>query len=175
VIQSINKKGKKMRTQKNFKKGFTLVEMMIVVAIIAILAGIAVPQYTKYVMKSKAAEPSRFMKQIADAEVTYYSTHSKKYVKGDTGPLGVDIPTSTMFDYNVTTDANQTNCFTVYAVGKVTSGDVSGRVISLVYPDHNQTLCVPAKSTSTKSSYVAQSAPDGQYWDGNIYFGEYYR
>jgi prepilin-type N-terminal cleavage/methylation domain-containing protein len=61
------------------KKAFTLVEMMIVVAIIAVLAGVAVPQYNKYVKKSETTESLRFMKQIIDAEVLYRS-HKSNYI-----------------------------------------------------------------------------------------------
>ena len=62
--------------KKNMKKGFTLVEMMIVVAIIAVLAGVAVPQYGKYIKKSETVEGVTLMRQILDAEVLYNTTNN---------------------------------------------------------------------------------------------------
>jgi len=70
-----------MVQKKGFRKGFTLVEMMIVVAIIAILAGVAIPRYTKYVRRSEAVEAIGFLKQIVDAESAYFSSHGKFYVE----------------------------------------------------------------------------------------------
>ncbi len=56
------------------ESGFTLIELMIVVAIIAILAVIAVPQFTKYMRSAKAAEANQSLDMIRKGSTAYYAT-----------------------------------------------------------------------------------------------------
>ncbi len=67
------------------KKGFTLIELMIVVAIIGILAAIAIPNFMKFQAKSRTAEAKTNLGAIFTAETSYFGD-SNQY--GDFSQIG---------------------------------------------------------------------------------------
>jgi type IV pilus assembly protein PilA len=67
--------GKGDGTMRNFRnrKGFTLIELMIVVAIIGILAAIAIPNFLRFQAKAKQSEARELLSSVYTAEVSYYA------------------------------------------------------------------------------------------------------
>ncbi|MGI5830187.1 MAG: type IV pilin protein [Bradymonadia bacterium] len=63
-------------------KGFTLIELMIVVAIIGILAAIAVPAFIKYIKDSKTTEAKNNLNAISSGAQAYYQEEHAKDADG---------------------------------------------------------------------------------------------
>ncbi len=81
--------------------GFTIVELMITVAIIGMLSGVAVPSFAKYVKRTKTTEAVMNIRRIFDNSITYYfSDHvtsagdilTAQFPAGESGP-GPDFST----------------------------------------------------------------------------------
>ena len=74
------------------KKGFTLIELMIVVAIIGILAAIAIPNFLRFQLKSKSSEGKVNIAAIRTAEESYLAEFGV-YVAASVNPAA-DVPGS---------------------------------------------------------------------------------
>lgn len=85
----------KISSRFSFSKGFTLIELMIVVAIIGILAAIAIPNFVKFQCRSKQSEAKTNLKAMYVAEESYYGEYdafialtAAQTAPGGTNPVG---------------------------------------------------------------------------------------
>ena len=72
AIKPINKGKHQMHKLLSKKEGFTLIELMIVVAIIGILAAIAIPAFVNYVKRAKTSEAANNLKSLFTGAAAYY-------------------------------------------------------------------------------------------------------
>jgi prepilin-type N-terminal cleavage/methylation domain-containing protein len=92
-----------MRNLRN-NKGFTLIELMIVVVIIGILAAIAIPKFNAVSVKAKQAEAGPILKQICSLQGTYFQENGT-YAANIGALTGFTAPTAKYFDFTTTGNA----------------------------------------------------------------------
>jgi type IV pilus assembly protein PilA len=88
------------------QKGFTLIELMIVVAIIGILAAVALPAYKDYTVKAKMAEVVLAASQCRTTVAEVYQTAAAGTAPGANGWGCGENTSSTKYVASVVTDAN---------------------------------------------------------------------
>jgi len=64
-----------LNTKKKVQKGFTLIELMIVIAIVGILAAVALPAYQDYTIRARMAEPLALMGEAKNSITEYFITN----------------------------------------------------------------------------------------------------
>lgn len=113
----------KLLANKQSASGFTLLELMIVIAIIGILASIALPNYTEYVVKGKIAEATSELSQWRNRMERFYQDN-RVY----TGGCAATVPSGTEF-FTYTCDA-AAQTYTLTATGVAAKG-VNGYVYTI--------------------------------------------
>jgi len=112
---------------KKMQKGFTLIELMIVIAIIAILAAIALPAYQDYLIRSQVAEAATLLDGTKTSTTEYFQN------KGKFPPSNASAGLATNVSINGTyvTQVDTVNGLTTATMGNKANAAVAGKMLSL--------------------------------------------
>jgi len=130
------------------RKGFTLVELMIVVAIVAILGAIAMPSYTDYVIRGKIPDATSNL-ATKRVQLEQFFQDNRTYVGA--APSTADTTSSQYFNFSCTVQTATT--YTIQALGKAT---MAGFTYTIDQNNLKVTVAVPTGWTVNATCWVTK-------------------
>jgi len=147
---------------KNIQKGFTLIELMIVVAIIAILAAIAIPAYQNYLIRAQVSEGSVLADGAKTAMAEFYSNLG--HFPLNNASAGLATAASVSGKYTTGVDVS-THVGVIQATyGNQANTTISGKVFALSSIPSNGSVawsCSNTTYTTVQLQYLPTSCRQG--------------
>jgi type IV pilus assembly protein PilA len=143
---------------KNLQKGFTLIELMIVVAIIAILAAIAIPAYQNYLIRSQVSEGAVLSDGAKTAVSEYYSNHGSWPSNGQSA--GLPTNAASISGKYVSAVAVANGVITATFSGPEVNSKISGDTFTLSPIDNGGSVnwtCNGSKKGTIPDTYLPSS------------------
>ncbi len=137
--------------------GFTLIELMVVIAIIGVLAGIALPAYKNYIVRSKMSEAMAVLTEGKLAVGEFFSTRGRLPASDDLAALDMPRTLDTDIVESLTYSPSSANVVVTLAPSGLGS-DVNGRhiALSLVSSGNGRLFwrCVPGPSNPLSKKHL---------------------
>ena len=131
------------RFRRRNKKGFTMIELMVVVVIVGVLAAIAIPIYGKYIKNARLTEATGRIGEIVTAAKAWAQDNQDASGNPTWPPAAgggiVDLSATQLFTYSITAGAGanaNTTALTIRGTG-IAGGKMAGVTVDITIPNIN--------------------------------------